>query len=177
MNPDNAPLILTLELDSQSFAVVDGLRRIHFPPRLNVIPAHLTLFHHLPGGRLAEVSREIAGLARQTPAFEMRVDGLRKLGRGIAFTIMSPELTTLRAGLARVFSDDLTPQDRQGFRPHITIQNKVTPADADFLFKQMSDWFRPWLARAEGLLLWHYRGGPWEAAGRFPMPGAISPSA
>ena len=43
------PLVLTLVLDAQSFAFFDGLRRRHFPPERNVIAAHLTLFHALPG--------------------------------------------------------------------------------------------------------------------------------
>ena len=54
--PD-APLILTLAFDEATFARFDGLRRRHFPDALNLIPAHATLFHHLPG----EEERGIAG--------------------------------------------------------------------------------------------------------------------
>jgi hypothetical protein len=43
------PLILTLALDGEAFAFFDGLRRAHFPPERNVVPAHVTLFHALPG--------------------------------------------------------------------------------------------------------------------------------
>jgi len=171
----NDPLILTLGFDEASFAVFDGLRRTHFPARLNVIPAHLTLFHHLPGERLREVAKACAREAGSTPIFDVQVEGLRKLGRGVAFTIGSPELIALRARLAQVFADDLTPQDRQEFRPHVTIQNKVAPAEANALFDRMDEDFASWTARADALLLWHYRGGPWEAAGRFPL--ALSPSA
>ena len=49
MTPSTDPLILTLALDDLSFARFDALRREHFPPTLNRIPAHVTLFHHLPG--------------------------------------------------------------------------------------------------------------------------------
>lgn len=163
------PLILTLGFDPAAFAVLDGLRRAHFPAHLNFIPAHLTLFHHLPGERLAEVSDEVAREAASTPAFAVQVEGLRKLGRGVALTIGSRELIALRARLAQVFADDLTPQDRQGFRPHVTIQNKVAPDAANALFERMSERFTPWTARAEALLLWHYRQGLWEAAGRYNL--------
>ncbi len=169
MSEGAAPLILTLGFDAASFAVFDGLRRAHFPAGLNKIPAHLTLFHHLPGTRLDDVMAEVARQAAMTPVFSVQVNGLRKLGRGVAFTIVSPELIALRARLAHTFADDLIPQDRQGFRPHVTIQNKVTPAAANLLFEQMGEWFTPWTATAEALLLWHYRGGPWEAAGRFNL--------
>lgn len=177
MIEEAAPLILTLGFDEASFAVFDGLRRTHFPPQLNVIPAHLTLFHHLPRTRLADVMAEVARQAAMTPVFSVQVEGLRKLGRGIAFTIVSPELTALRARLARTFADDLIPQDRQGFRPHVTIQNKVAPDAANALFEQMSERFTPWAAKAEALLLWHYRGGPWESVGRFPFADVVSSSA
>ena len=44
-----APLILTLALDERSFAFFDAQRRLHFPASRNLIPAHVTLFHHLLG--------------------------------------------------------------------------------------------------------------------------------
>ena len=173
MSENSAPLILTLGFDSAAFAVFDGLRRAHFPSSLNFIPAHLTLFHHLPGDRLAEVAKEVERQAGACPAFPVQVEGLRKLGRGVAFHVTSRELTDLRARLAQAFSTDLTAQDRQGFRPHVTIQNKAAPDVANALFERMTETFTPWTARAESLLLWHYRGGPWEAAGRFPMSALI----
>lgn len=165
------PLILTLGFDDASFGVIDGLRRAHFPPHRNMIPAHLTLFHQLPGGRLSEVVEALAQETAVTPAFRLEVDGLRKLGGGVALTVSSPELMALRARLALTFRDDLTAQDRKGYRPHVTIQNKVPPAEADTLFEQMNARFVAWRAKAEALLLWHYRGGPWEAAHRLPLVG------
>jgi hypothetical protein len=40
--------ILTLQLDPTAQAHFEALRQQHFPPALNHIPAHLTLFHQLP---------------------------------------------------------------------------------------------------------------------------------
>ena len=166
MSEEADPLILSLGFDAASFARLNDLRRAHFPAALNKIPAHLTLFHHLPGHRLDEVRGATAHAAGR-PAFRLQVAGLRKLGRGVALSIESPDLIEVRAGLASLLADVLTPQDRQGFRPHVTIQNKVEPPVAAALYDRLAEDFIPWTATAEALLLWRYRGGPWDAAGRY----------
>ena len=169
---DTAPLIVSLGFDAGTFARLDGLRRAHFPPALNRIPAHLKLFHHLPGDRLDEVRAALAEAAGSAAPFALDVSGLRKLGRGVALPLVSPDLVSIRARIAARFADVLTPQDRQGFRPHVTIQNKVDPKDAAALHDRLDAGFTPWTATAEALLLWRYRGGPWEAAGRYDLAKA-----
>ena len=52
---DRDPLILTLMLDEGTQAWLDALRRAQFPPERNLVPAHVTLFHALPGGELDAV--------------------------------------------------------------------------------------------------------------------------
>lgn len=171
MNEDADPLILSLGFDAASFQRLDGLRRAHFPKALNRIPAHLTLFHHLPGDRPYDVRRAVEDAAA-APAFDVTFTRLRNLGRGVALSAHSSELDAVRGRLASRFADVLTPQDRQGFRPHVTIQNKVDPMTASQLHDRLAAEFAPWTARAEALLLWRYRGGPWEAAGRFDFRSA-----
>ncbi len=168
---DPPPLILTLRFDDASFARLDALRRAHFPPERNHIPAHLTLFHALPGAEEAAVVTAIATACAGTAPFPARVAGLRPLGRGVALEVEAPALRALRSGLATGWAAWLTPQDAGGFRPHVTIQNKVTPEAARDLLATLRAGFEPWEARGEGLLLWRYRGGPWEAAGEFPFRG------
>ncbi len=51
------------------------------------------------------------------------------------------------------------------------MQNKVEPEAARALHAELLATLPPREARAEGLLLWHYRGGPWEAAGAFRFGG------
>jgi len=170
-----APLILTLGFDAESFAFLDRMRRRHFPPERNFIPAHLTLFHHLPGEQENEIAATLTGLAARTAPFPLSVSGLCFLGRGMAYEIDASALVALRKELASLWREWLTPQDRQGFRPHVPIQNKV-PADAAKAgFAALRADFRPFTATGTGLLLWRYRGGPWEAAGSFPFIASRMP--
>ena len=77
-----------------------------------------------------------------------------------------------RASVSRDFwSAELTRQDSQGFRPHVTIQNKVPAQAAMALFEALSASFEPFVATATGLLLSRYRGGPWQAAGEYGFDG------
>lgn len=170
---DAAPLILTLRFDDESFAHFNAMRRRHFPRARNHIPAHLTLFHHLPGEAATEIARVLAKAAAGYEIMPLFVSGLRFLGYGSAYTIESEPLALLRAELAERWKAWLTPQDAQSFRPHVTIQNKAPASEAKLLFTDLDTAFRPFEARATGLLLWHYRGGPWEPAGDFSFEGSI----
>ena len=165
------PLILTLDLDARLFAGLDALRRQHFPPDRNHIPAHVTLFHHLPGEHEADVVAHLADVCRTQPPVPVSLPGVRSLGKGVAVTVAGPELVALRNRLAGHWAGWLTPQDRQGFRPHVTVQNKVLPAEAKALLAELAAWWVPVHGAGDGLRLWRYVGGPWEAAGRFPFAG------
>jgi 2'-5' RNA ligase len=153
------PLILALRLDEASFAYFNGLRQAHFPPTINYLDAHLTLFHHLP--TLPAVTDLLRAVAGAQPTIPLEVTGLMKLGRGVAFRIKSEPLTELQAYLRWQWREHLTPQDQQGFRPHVTVQNKVDPAAANALYEALSAGFRPFFATGTGLSLWEYHGGPW----------------
>ncbi|SMC52034.1 2'-5' RNA ligase [Fulvimarina manganoxydans] len=174
---DDAPLILTLLFDPEAFERFDALRREHFPSELNLIPAHLTLFHHLPAERIEEITDHLRSLASEEEVFSCRVSGLRLLGKGVAFTVECPHLERLRTDLASDWFDWLTTQDRQRFKPHVTIQNKVKPERAESLFERMDADFEPFGFEACGLLLWRYRGGPWEAVETFDFGEADSGTA
>ena len=156
-----APLILTVALDGGSAAAFDALRRAHFPPERNHLAAHVTLFHALPGEAEAAIVEDVRAAARR-PAFPIEVRGVRSLGRGVAYDLRSAPLDDVRGGLAARWSDRLSKQDRSGFRPHVTVQNKVDPAAAGALLRELERTFEPWTCTAEGLSLWWYRGGPWE---------------
>lgn len=162
---DPAPLILSLSLAPDDQARLNRLRDAHFPPQRNFLAAHVTLFHHLPGADLDAIIADAAAACAKTPIFQVRVARLQSLGRGVALTLEADPLLRLRASLARTWTNSLTAQDRQGYRPHVTVQNKVDPAVAKALLIELGKSFSPWEITATGLSLWHYRGGPWEPAG------------
>jgi 2'-5' RNA ligase len=157
MQKEQNPLILTLRLDPVSQAFFDELRARHFPPERNYLKAHLTLFHQLPQ---VAVTYDHLAQVRQVP-FRLDVSGLKSLGAGVAYTIAGAAIFHLRESLAAYFRPVLIPQDLQGFRPHITIQNKVKPDQAKSLLAALSGDFQPFEITATGLDLWEYLDGPW----------------
>ena len=168
-SPAPAPLILTLALDDAAQACFNALRRQHFPPKINHLAAHLTLFHHLPGAEFDTVTAELRAQCRAQAPLPLSVTGLRSLGRGVAFMLENEELRALHRRLQTTFAPHLTPQDQQKLQPHITIQNKVDPAAARQLLNGLQAGFEPFEAVGTGLHLWAYRGGPWENLAEFPF--------
>lgn len=161
-------MIVTLRLDVTSFDRLDALRRAHFPAHLNVIPAHLSLFHKLEG----DVTEALRAASRR-PKIPLTFAGYRLMGRGVCLKVESPDLMALRKTLAAGFDDQLTPQDRQGFGPHVTIQNKVAPDVARTLRNTLAEGFTPFDGVGEGLLLWRYLGGPWRLEAEFAFTGVL----
>lgn len=165
--PTFAPLILTLKLDAESFAFFDALRVAHFPPERNFLAAHVTLFHHLPGSRIEDIKTDLRDVCGRYQIFSLDFPALRFLGRGTAVEIESAELNRLRDELKNKWDEWLNAQDRQKFKPHVTVQNKVAPEAARSLFNELS---AGWTARrgaGVGVELWHYLNGPWKLAGEF----------
>ena len=161
--------IVTLALDPEAQAHFEALRQQYFPSALNRIGAHVTLFHALPA--TADVRSALEEEAATLRSFSMQVSGVRTLGRGVAYFFESPELKALHRRFAQAFSAYLSAQDRQGFRPHVVVQNKVDPAQARLLHAELSAGFRAWQVEAQGLDWWNYLGGPWELRERFGFAG------
>ena len=159
------PIIVTLAMEDAARARFQALRDAHFPPELNRVPAHLTLFHALPGTAADEVE-DVARRACAREPFLVEVLAPRSLGRGVAFPCASATLAALREEIASAFRDRLTRQDAQGWRPHVTVQNKVTPERARATLERLSREFEPWSFEALGLDLWDYLGGPWKHRAR-----------
>lgn len=165
------PLIVSALLGPEDFAWLDRLRRAHFPLDRNRLPAHLTLFHHLPPSLGAELNQRLGEIARGSRP-QAEAAGLIDLGGGVAIRIVSPELEEMRADLAHAFAGLLTPQDQAGWRPHVTIQNKVSPAEARALKSRLEADFRPRAIRIDGLAVWAYRDGLWVPVSRHMLARA-----
>ena len=165
-----APIVVTALMGAADFGWAEGLRRAHFPPDRNLVPAHITLFHHLPPSAMDEVARRLKALcARRAPV--ARLAEVMLLGRGVAFRVESPELMAMRDELADAFAGLLVPQDQGRPRFHITVQNKVDRVEAQALADELGRSFRPRPLAIAGLAAWHYRGGPWELAAKASFRG------
>ena len=83
-------------------------------------------------------------------------------GSGVAFRVVSTDLDLVRRELAADFHGLLSAQDSGGWRPHVTIQNKVPAKEARQLLARIERDFRPRPLGIAGLGLHRYLGGPWE---------------
>ena len=161
-------LIVTAEIAPLDFSWIDGLRRAHYPPERNRVPAHLTMFHALPPSAETELRSRLGKIVRQ-PGPEATIAGIMDLGGGVPFRIVSPGLDRIRDELAEDLHGLLSAQDSGGWRPHITIQNKVTPKIARALKESLERAFRPRPLAIGGLAVWRYLDGSWERVAAYPF--------
>ncbi len=164
----HSPLVITLDLDEATMARFQAERAELFPPHRTQVGAHLTLFHAVPGRLEAQVLQDVQ-TAADRPPFDVAVRKVISLGKGAAYLLEAPELTELHARLRQSWAAHLTPQDSQGFRPHVTVQNKVDPATARETVQRLQAALVPFIARAQALVVWRYIGGPWELVQRVPF--------
>jgi hypothetical protein len=165
----SATYILTAEMDDDSFAWLDGLRRKHFPPERNYLPAHLTMFHRLTS---AQVSR-LNALSLPGGPLTISFDAVLALGSGVAIRIASNPLGQLRAAVKVAAGGEFSRQDSQPWRPHVTIQNKVAPDVARQLHQSLEGQFAPRTGSVTAVLVWEYLGPTWRLADRLDFRGAI----
>jgi hypothetical protein len=154
--------ILTAEMDDESFAWLDGLRREHFPPDRNFLSAHLTLFHRLSSAQVARLRL----VEKPCAPLELRFAGVVFLGFGVALGVRSAALERLRSNARAEIGGSFSRQDSQRWMPHVTVQNKVTAESARQLQYVLEQGFSERVGAATGLLVWEYLGGPWKLADR-----------
>jgi hypothetical protein len=155
------PMILTAKIAKQDLIPFDLLRQRHFPPERNFLQAHLTMFHRLPGEHVDRIIEILRSVATGMSTISARVGSVRHLGAGVAFTVESPELNSVRETLRSHFVPWLGSQDMKTWQPHITIQNKASPAEATRLHRELAASFQPHDISIVGLDLWRYLDGPW----------------
>ena len=165
------PIIMTATMGAADQAWADALRRAHYPADRNMVEAHVTLFHHLPGHCEGEIVERTRALAREFACPDARLSEVTRMGNGVAYRIHSPGLLAIRDMLAEGFHGLLTAQDQGVPRLHITVQNKVEAAVARALHSALSATFMPRPLAITGLALHRYLGGPWEQIGSWPFRG------
>ena len=165
------PLIVTADLAIPDFAWLEGLRRAHYPAEHNRVPAHLTMFQGLPPSAVDEVRRQLA-LHSAGPPPRATIAGLMNFSNGVAFRVVSDDLEAIRDAIADHFHGLLSSPDAAGWRPHVTIQNKVAPKEAKALLEELEREFRPRPLGIAGLSVHRYRGGPWDTLANYKFRGA-----
>lgn len=166
----SGPLIIDALFGPADLALLDGLRRAHYPADRNRLPAHLTMFHGLAPSAEAEARALLARLAAGPPPRAM-LAGPISLGSGVALRVVSPELEELRERIADHFHGALSAQDVVGWRPHVTIQNKVVPREARALLRSLEADFRQRPLAIRGLGLHDHAGGAWRSISVHPFRG------
>jgi hypothetical protein len=161
-------IIVTATFGDGDNGWLQQLRRDHYPPERNRVPAHLTLFRQLPPSVEGELATRLARFAASRPP-AASVTGVMDLGEGTALRVESEELAGIRGELAEVFRALLMPQDRAAWRPHVTIQNKVSRRESRALQQQLRATFRPRPLAIRALAAWRYRDGPWEPIRDWPF--------
>lgn len=161
-------LILTLELDGAAFAELDTLRRRLTPPERNRVPAHLSMFGHLPRQRARDVKAIVGLVAGQQRPIDIPAGELRVMESGVGVFVHAPQLHALHDRLARELGS-LAEANEARFHPHVTIQVGVGDREAEATLRQLrAENYRPPRMRGEGLHLWRYReDGHWESNSRF----------
>ena len=135
------------------------------------MPAHLTLFRHLPPSLERELSARL-GEAAAAPPPRARVAGIVDLGEGTALRVDSDDLKDIREALAEAFHGLLTPQDQSPWRPHVTIQNKVASKEARALRRRLGSGFEPRPLAIRALASWRYLAdGSWQPLTAHPFRG------
>ncbi|MDB5207072.1 MAG: hypothetical protein JWR72_2147 [Flavisolibacter sp.] len=166
--PDDSPLIVTLSLDEASFQFFDNLHKQYFPPERNFLLAHLTLFHHLLPAK-PKIKENLYKWSKEIEPLVLQVVEIISIGKGVAYKIECEPLLQLHRIMQKEWQDWLQPQDKQKLWPHVTVQNKVTPAKAKETLEELKTTFKPFTAIGTGFSLWSYEGGPWEFIESFPF--------
>jgi hypothetical protein len=139
---DRTPHIVLAVLPDALQARLDALRRTHYPPDRNRVPAHCTLFHAIPGMVAPELAATLARLTATTPPPRARIDRIIDLDGGTALGLASADLAHVREELADHFHGLLTGGDAVPPRFHITLQNKVDRRTAHILQAELAGTWR-----------------------------------
>ncbi|KAG9968302.1 hypothetical protein KCU98_g15821, partial [Aureobasidium melanogenum] len=82
---EDAVYVLTLLTDAKHHRILTETRKKYFPPRLNRLDAHITLFHALPGSLLEEsIKPTLRDVSSKTKQFHLLAATPFRLNKGIA---------------------------------------------------------------------------------------------
>ena len=178
---EESTYVLTLRTDHAFHQRINDLRKQYFPPRLNKIGAHITLFHALPGSQLESILTDISAVTHKHSPFPVSTHEPMRMSHGVALSAKNAKANEVfndfkqRWGPAD--ADFLSKQD-QSFRAHYTIQNKAEKEVADKSWEEVRNNFKRDHGQAIGLTLYQYmKGGRWKFKSHFDFARPAVPAA
>lgn len=179
--------VLTLLTDAKLHHEMTALRRTWFPEKLLKVDAHITLFHALPGSRLAEIKRDLMETTRDMERFELKAgrQGVFRMSKGVGIEVDKYSLTrsrNLREGLRSQWNGEvegaqeegwLSEQDaRKGWKGHYTVMNKENDKHRmDKCYEELTGDWNGGKGIVNGLRLWRYDKGWWRKTEDFYFGG------
>jgi hypothetical protein len=162
--------ILTLATDAAHQKRMTALRTKYFPPKLNKLGAHLTLFHALPESKLeSTIIPTIKRVVASRKPFEINAAKPFRMKKGIAISVPKhqggEQAQEVHRALLGSWEEEgwLSEQDQGGMRAHYTIMNKVD--DEGEVAGAMEEVVGSWKGdrgTVVGLGLWRYERGYWK---------------
>jgi hypothetical protein len=160
------PLAVTLAIDDDARQRFDDERARVWPDA----PVHATrvlLFREIAGEIAPSVRLDLADAAG--PAFSVGVAGVLPLPHGVAYGLLSAELTHRHRSLQESWWPHLTERDQRPLRPYVAVQNDVSAARARATATTLRRGFRPYELHATGFVLWQRADDSWSELERFPF--------
>nr|POE47227.1 hypothetical protein CFP56_00559 [Quercus suber] len=180
---DETVYVLTLLTDAPHHARMTGFRKQYFPSHLNKLDAHLTLFHALPGSKLAaSIVPVLEQVAQETVPFEIHATRPFRLKKGIAIAVPKTrggaQAADVHARLLERWERErwLSEQDAQrgGGNVHYTLMNKADDeALVEKAFEEVKGFWKTDVGVAQGLGLWRYERGWWKWERGFDFHGEV----
>ncbi|KAI5236999.1 hypothetical protein E4T43_08217 [Aureobasidium subglaciale] len=164
---EEAVYVLTLLTDAKHHRTLTETRKKYFPPRLNKLEAHITLFHALPGSLLEEkIKPTLREVSSNTTQFHLLAATPFRLNKGIAIGLPKSsggdDARQVHQQLKFAWEDFLSRQDAGGFAAHYTIMNKVDDEkEVQKAFEQVQEEWKGCHGTVLGLSLFKYDRGNW----------------
>lgn len=166
-SPEAKVYVLTLHTDKAHHETMTRMRKQYFPPKLNHLEAHITMFHALPGSRLVDaIEPTLRDLCATTAPFDLAAVKPFRLSKGIAIAVPDnaggSEAKQLHASLRDAWKPFLSAQDDSKLAAHYTIMNKVhEEEEVQRAFEEVRKEWQPCQGRALGMSLFLYKRGKW----------------
>lgn len=188
--------VLTLLSDSAHHEYMTQLRQQYFPPKINKLEAHITMFHALPESKMDhEIVPKLVQLTRNTQPYRIRAHEAFRLSKGVGISVLDDidyadtgkqkrNMTRIiHAELRKKWAGWLSEQDSKPPRLHYTVMNKVS--DEKKIQEALQDLQQRFSApvkdqpevegQVTGLTLWRYeRSGHWTNPKHFKFGNSTS---